>query len=254
MKDLKVKPGSKLTYAYVVAIIAMVGIGGAYLRYSPNSQKTSAPQISSTNASENQKVSIPQNSSLTATSGIATNSLHTILAINSSQITSGQAINVSVYDVNALNANLTVNSALNASAPGGALYQYPAEGMMLAPCPDAIMPAIYSGYYTSQNISQAKALQIFPPYGASCPIEGHFMKSVTFAPESDSILLGGSFSSYVSTNTFTGYYIQGTNNCLQDNNTVTASCPYIVSFPQGTYTVIAGDQWGGLAILYLKVN
>ena len=253
--------------------MAIVSISGLFVKFSTNSdvnsvvssvcntetttylssnnpQSTLTTVCSQVSISSTSTVTVPANSSLASSSGKGWDNLDLVLQINSSQITSGQGVTVSVYDFNTLNSNDTVNLPRN-STNGQVLSEYPAPGLTLAPCPDPMMPGIYKGAYTASNISSAVPLQIFPPVGASCPSSGHFMQSVKFAPRSANII---GLGEYVSTNTFNGYWITGlNNNCVGDNASYTGVCPYEVPFTTGTYTVVGGDQWGDLAILYLTV-
>jgi len=249
---------SKVTIAYVVALISIIAATAAYVKYSASSNFTS-PKVSDSLQNSDQQYSsislaslIPQNSSTSTSSALRPDGLNLVISTNASELATGETLNISVWEVNPSPNTISLSVTPNASNPRFPLWSYPAPGMQLAPCLDAMMPAVYPGYYTAANISEAIALRLYFTLGASCPIS-HYALTYSFAPQSDSILLGDQPNTYVASVVVKGYFLQGTDNCLQDNGTVTASCPYLVPFPPGTYTIAGGDLWGGLDFLYLRV-
>lgn len=249
MKDVtKKQTFPKATIAYVAVIIAIVGIGGAFIRYDSSSQTGVS---TSTIAKQSWLTFVPSANTTTATSsGVRSDNLDLAMNLSASSITSGQYVSINLWEVNSLSTPNTMNVPVNSSTSIPSL-SFPAPGMQLAPCPDPFMPAIYQGYYTASNISQASALMLYFTLGASCPAT-HYASSYTFSSASDSILLNNEPNTGVNSLSINGYF-QGTTSCQQDNNTVTATCPAFHSFPAGTYTIAGGDTWGALDILYLTV-
>jgi hypothetical protein len=150
--------------------------------------------------------------------------LEIVLTINATQLQSGQWLNVSAYDVNTTTHEYAQLSSLtttfNFSAPTAKI-----------PCgPRPTVFSVYSGIYSSQNVSQASPLQVFWPGGESCPAAG--------------------FPSFVSIQPINGYYF--TTTCTDSTNST--FCPQFIDFPEGTYTVAALDLYGGMSLLYFKVG
>ena len=111
--------------------------------------------------------------------------------------------------------------------------------------------AIFQGYYILSNITGAVPLPMFPPgFALSCP--ALLFSSFEFRPASDvatvtggvldgrEITLGASVG-------VPGYY-STTPQVLTNGSSYT-----ILHFKQGAYTVVAGDEWGDLAISHFEV-
>jgi hypothetical protein len=256
---------------YVIAVISIVVIGGIFIRYSdslPNDQSvtstistvtafnsniTSEARSSSSettfSTSSPISVTVPPNSSLVQSSAISSNGLFTTLRLSTSQITSGQAVTISVNETNALSSENTINE------PFPRLSDFATKGLTQAPCPFLTMMAIYQGYYTYSNITNSQALQLFTKSGvAGCPYYG----TIEMPASSSKMILGNTTYPFGTSYSFSGYYnysiiippvnvynANETNNCMP-----TVAHP---DFPSGIYTVLSGDEWGSMAILHLTV-
>lgn len=105
--------------------------------------------------------------------------------------------------------------------------------------------AIFQGYYNSSNITSAKSLQLYDPKAVfNCPMILSGITSYAFEPLSDTAAIFGSCDP---------------NPCLSEalDPGVTASGYWINGKEQGfsgVYTVVVGDEWGALIILYFIVQ
>jgi len=179
---------------------------------------------------------IPTTTMSTTTSALPVNGLQLQLSVNTTKLTPGEVLQISVSEYNTLS---TVNNvaAENSSA---------VSNLALGPCKNTFVQpfgvALFQGHFTKQNISLATALGIFPL--VPCPL---FIRQVTgfiFLPDSinAAVLPGGDISSSTPMSaevTVTGIFAQGTQ-----------SHP----FDPGAYTIVAGDEWGTLEFLYIDVN
>jgi hypothetical protein len=177
------------------------------------------------------------------------NHLQLILSLNATQIKSGDAINITVSDINSLQTANAVNGANLWTI--SALTQWG--------CPDRppVGIAVFKGYYTSQNISSAKELQIVLPGAWACPNIDY--SQMTFQPGSDQISVvaprGLSFP-LVMTMPLHGNYSETTAQYEKSGynpNSTAVAPPTIIPFTTGTYTVAGGDEWGSLVLLYFEV-
>jgi hypothetical protein len=130
-----------------------------------------------------------------------------------------------------------------------AAHDWPIGGLASGPCGPLNIPvgiAVLSGYYDAANVTSGKALQVYNPGVYACPAIISGITSYLFQPSSDNATVYGScqpsacFNETVSaTVSVTGYWTGGPST--------------FTSFPSGVYTVVAGDEWGGLAILHFTV-
>ena len=129
------------------------------------------------------------------------------------------------------------------------------------PCPSYVYYQVFQGYYVQSNISSAGSpLQVSPVYKfLSCPqfIWSYYL----FQPSSDQALIPNGHSEtnssiiYQKTTTgltalLTGNYTEMYNASIFTMNGALPPPP----FPPGTYTLVAGDQWGQLVILHFVVT
>ena len=124
-----------------------------------------------------------------------------------------------------------------------ASYEQKLVGLELGPC-GSVLPIgvmITQGYYDASNISQAKPLQLYKP-GVYFSPDNWGVEGYIFAPLSDSAtLLPAHFQVSVTwQGAASGYWINGTP-------------PVFQFFTSGVYTLIAGDSWGELTMLYFTV-
>jgi hypothetical protein len=157
---------------------------------------------------------------------------------------------------NAVQLNITeyndATSYNNVSASSG----WPVSSLSLGPCGTLEFPfgiAVYQGHYTSQNISSATPLRIFTPnangtaqpYQVDCPANPQVF-SYDFAPQSDSATTSLTWAGDSSSTTYrlsasfsiTGYWNSSSN---------------FTVFGKGTYTIVAGDEWGKTAFQYFTM-
>ena len=157
------------------------------------------------------------------------------LELNSSRITSGATvgINVSDYNPSTMELNLSKESA------------WALDGLSTGGCPSLYYPfgiAVFQGVYTSANASQAVPLRIFPVI--PCPMLVRYITGYLFQPMSDNAtVLPGTGEVPMATGVSVSgtYYTPG----IQLNG--------LTPFTPGTYTVVAGDEWGNLAFAYFAV-
>ena len=207
-----------------------------------------SPNLSQTISSSSAALSTSQSSSSTATaepirdlggSGevVLTNSdLNLGLSLNSIVIGAGNGVSVQIDEKNPTDRGILVSTANDWAVPGLTLGQC---GTLNDPFGVGILP----GYYTSENVSAASTLTLYPPGTYNCP----------------GILSG-----------ITGYSFEGTSNIAgimqgQDSTpalfqhmdvNVTASGYWTTTFhlfSPGYYTVVGGDEWGTLIILHFLV-
>lgn len=204
-----------------------------------------SPNLSQTTSSSSAALSTSQSSSLTATaepirdlggSGevVLTNSdLNLGLFLNSLVIGAGNGVSVQIDEKNPTDRGILVSTANDWAVPGLTLGQ-------CGTLNDPFGVGIFPGYYTSENVSAASALTLYPPGTDNCP----------------GILSG-----------ITGYSFEGMGNVAgimqgQDSTpvlfehmdvNVTASGYWTSTFhlfSPGYYTVVGGDEWGTLIILH----
>lgn len=161
--------------------------------------------------------------------------LRLTLSLDSSTVMSGQPVTVEVSETNTLSSQLNISSS----------SRWPTVGLRTGSCYASVYPfgfALFSGRYTQANLSGAAPLQVFP--AVPCPL---FMRLVTgylFEAGGGSavILPGTGPATLMAVNaTITGTYDGASSGGAQP-------------LPSGTYTVVAGDEWGAVVFLYLDVR
>ena len=154
-------------------------------------------------------------------------------SVNPTEVGQNQAIKVTVSDVN----GLRIPNELPLSG------DWRVQNLSMGPCffytayPYGI--AVYQGRYTVDNVSSAKSIMIYAPGISNCPTES-ISNSFTFKPlqnASSSVQLKGYWTEGVTTHPG-GVFTQGV----------------LHPFLQGEYTVVAGDEWGHVDILYFQVT
>jgi hypothetical protein len=112
---------------------------------------------------------------------------------------------------------------------------------------------IYRGYYSENNLSSSELLSLQPPGFVPTCANYNFTR-FDFEPMSSNVTAYGGFAgpsgnislSLVASTSISGYYSQ-----LQSQPNV---FPQTTSFPKGSYTVVAADEWGQLVVLHFDVN
>ena len=149
-------------------------------------------------------------------------------SLNPTEVGQNQTIKVTVSDVN----GLRIPNELPLSG------DWRVQNLSMGPCasytayPYGI--GVYQGRYTVDNISSAKSMVIYAPGFYGCG-GFSFSNSFTFKPLQNA-------SSYVE---LKGYWTAGETPISEG---------VLHPFLQGEYTVVAGDEWGHVDILYFQVT
>lgn len=167
------------------------------------------------------------------------------LSINSSTLTTGEAVEIEVSEQNILLLTNTVSSG----------HDWPISGLSLGPCGVLNYPmgfAIFQGYHLQNNLPSSDRLTLYGPGFYLCPLILSNISSYVFASGSNSASINGSCDP---------------NSCftipIRSDETIAGSwsggIPYLSSttfhsFSPGVYTVIGGDEWGDLAVLHFVVS
>jgi len=169
-----------------------------------------------------------------ALSPVSTGGLLLRLQLNGTSITSGSAIQINVSDYNpssmALNLTKETDWGVSGLSMGSCLSQFYPFGI-----------AVLQGRYSPANVSQGTALRIFP--AVPCPLFIRYITGYVFYPMSDNatILPGTGWSLMAKGVSVSGAYSG-------------AGLGNLSVFVPGTYTVVAGDEWGNLAFSYFVVT
>ena len=155
-------------------------------------------------------------------------------SVNVTSISQGQHFGMTISEFNTLSRT---NNVSEASA-------WVVQGSTQA-CPDGFYPfgvSVFQGHYAENNVTMVTPLQIFPI--TPCPMFVRLITGYVFQPLSlnASVLPGSSNQTTamqalvtVGTN-YTGFPGQGQ------------------PLPAGAYTLVASDEWGNLAFLYVSVQ
>ena len=127
---------------------------------------------------------------------------------------------------------------------------WPIPGLAVGPCGPLNYPvgvAVLQGNYNAGNVSSGKTLEIYRPGVVACPMVLVKIGGFEFQPSSDNATLEATCQ-------------QGGGGCMTEIVNATVSFDgywngsAFTSFPSGVYTVVAGDEWGGVAIVHFTVN
>jgi hypothetical protein len=210
------------SWVAAAAVIVVVGLlaGASLLFFAPG--KAGLTTITSTS------------SGTSSTSVGASNGLQLRLALNTTNLTPGSrlGITVSEYNTEATANNITV------------AQNWKINGLSLGACGTGAYPfgvAVFQGSYTLSNVSQAQALRIYP--NVPCPMLLRLVTAYVFQTMSDlAIVLPGSntLPTPMSANvTVNGKYSDSSS---------------LQPLGRGVYTVAAGDEWGAIATLQFSVG
>ncbi len=136
----------------------------------------------------------------------------------------------------------TLPKANNASAS----TEFALDGLSLGSCGRFASPygvALYSGAYSAANLSLAQPLQIYPI--VPCPMFIRLVTGYLFQPASDMALIlpgSGNATEMLSMVNATGLYSGG-------GSMLSSPAP----LPPGTYTAVAGDEWGALVAVQFTI-
>lgn len=238
--------------AVAVAVVVAVGVASSGILSSTAPAKDStrvtaesSTQSSSTSTSPSFVASSKSSRNVTVATTNSTAGLELLLTVNSTTIPSEDAIavNASVVDIRSAPVNMTASSA------------WPMRGLVPGVCdfgPGPVGIAFFRGYYGANNVSSARAVDVWPLI--PCPASGFLnATSFVFLPHSDAVNYSGYFGSYTNS----------TKGMASTRATVGAS-PYAAngtgfyssldSALPATYTLAAGDEWGQLVILHFDVT
>lgn len=215
--------------ATVIVALVAVSIFGAYVAIAFGTSQTASQPLPVSLSSLNKK----------ATSTNTDTGLQLQLSIDSIQLKRGQSIGATVTLYNPLETDNNVSAS----------HSWPINGLSISPCGTMNEPiglALFQGYYTTRNISEATPLSLYSPGAYNCPSilsPGYYL----FQPMSDSAIIG-SDPSLQAPSPITA--------SLGANGTWTGSGAGVQHqlFPPGIYTVAAGDEWGDVVILYFVVG
>jgi len=166
--------------------------------------------------------------------------LRLVLSINSTTLATGQRLMVDVSEVNTLATPNDIASAQEWGIPG----------LRISACYASTYPfgiAVFQGRYSSANVSEAKPLQIFPL--VPCPLLIRLVTGYHFEANSSQavVLLGTGPAIPMEANVT----LRGTYSAMAGS---APSATAASRFAPGTYTVVAGDEWGALALLYFTIE
>ncbi|MGA2200174.1 MAG: hypothetical protein ABSG45_09580 [Nitrososphaerales archaeon] len=155
------------------------------------------------------------------------------LSLSSNNVYTGGTLmaNVSEFNTNGGVINVTKWDA----------WQIPAA---LNSCPNTdVRPfgiAVYKGHYTAQNVSQGSQVPIFPQ--VVCPLYVREVTGYLLLPDSDlAYVLPG----------YTSLTMLGSVDIV---NGTSVGRGQSLGLNPGLYTVVAADEWGTLAFLYVQIN
>ncbi|HKU32724.1 MAG TPA: hypothetical protein VJR22_02620 [Candidatus Nitrosotalea sp.] len=176
---------------------------------------------------------VTQISHYDSTNSTSDTSLDLVLVTNSSIIQQGHAIGIDVLLNNTSAGQLTMKSQKD----------WPVKGLTWRPCTG--MPfgiELFNGYYSQENVTQGKPLTIIPDRVIHCNVyrdDNRQGTTYVFQPLSDTAFLestSGNFSDEIHDN----FWLPSFNDDI--------------IFEPGTYTIVAGDEWGHLVIQHFAVT
>ena len=203
-----------------VAILAILVVGSA-VAFVPLKQTTTQP-----------------GSSTSSISTSSTNNLVLRLDLNTSVVSQGRSVSLTVGEWNNLDTQNDVETS----------QAWPVEGLGVGPCGPLNYPfgfEVLSGYYNSSaGLDSAQKVQLYGPGPYSCPMILGGISSYSFFPLSDRADVMGSC---------------GQSLCFTEDMNRTAlvggnwSGGSLVPLHPGVYTVVAGDEWGALLFGHFEV-
>jgi hypothetical protein len=178
----------------------------------------------------------------------STNDLQLQLFLNtSSSSATGVSVSVFVDEYNPLASTNDVTAANDWFAPLNYL-----DGAICGDDGPTVGFAIAQGYYTSSNATAAKFLDLVNPKATyNCPLYLGYAGATEFLfqPMGDmaasygcdqqSCMSGSASAGASGSGAVTGYWNQG---------------GAFTSFPHGTYTIVAEDEWGNSTLAYFTVS
>ena len=176
--------------------------------------------------------------STTSTGTGSTNNLVLRLILNTSAVSQGRSVSLTVGEWNNLNAQNNVEAS----------QAWPISGLGVGPCGPINYPfgfEVLSGYYNSSaGLDSAPKVQLYEPSSYGCPMILSGINSYSFRPLSDKADVYGSCEQNPC---FTEE--MNTSGAVEGNWSGRALEP----LPPGAYTVVAGDEWGALLFGHFEV-
>lgn len=174
--------------------------------------------------------------------------LKLVLSINSTLFFSGKELNVSVAIENTLPSVNNVSGEWNWALPSLRNFSY-AD----LPCPRWDTFRVFSGYLDQSNISTATPMYLWPASLGypSCP--NWNFSNYLFQPSSSIV----NVSSSMPPNYDMSFHMsdsEAISGAYFSNVSYPSSQRSPPPFPQGTYTIVAGDEWRQFAMLHFQVD
>jgi hypothetical protein len=171
------------------------------------------------------------------------------LSVNSTTLRNGNAISVTLIIRNILSKTNNLSSDYNWSSP--VLLDFGASTLQ---CPSWDNFVILNGYYSASSLFSAGKPLFLWPVTHSCPAFN--LRQLEIRPSSTNATvyaeMAGNSSVYESDlayeSTLRGFYTSQ-EPCACSNTT----SPSLTNFPDGAYTIVAGDEWGQMLILHFSV-
>jgi hypothetical protein len=220
--------------AALVAILVVASLGIGYLsgndtRATETMTSVSTYTVTSTTTSTSIETSVLTHGILVPVSSASAPDATTGLSLNLNLSTSYNGwVILTVYEFNTLDRTNNVSAA--GSWPSNAsLFQWVQE--LYEANVGMAGYEILQGNYGVSNFTQGTALWLQPPPSllGCCGLGEGSPTSYAFQPLSEANVLSGSYA---------GYFVGGST---------------YTPFSPGTYTVLAGDEWGDVAILHFTV-
>lgn len=240
-------PEPKSARIWVIAAVSVIIVlaAGVTLLELDSSVTTSSPSSGAQSSTSTAVTSLTTSTNVSGTSKLSLR-----LRINSTTLTVGQNLSVSISDFNSADTSENVSVAA----------KWPISNLTLYACGTLDFPfgvAIIKGNYDEGNLSSGATLQVVEGGPQSCQSGPNFT-NYYFEPNSDKATLsGGCVSSssceqpfYMSqTIVISGYWTGGVPVPMEP------TAPSILHPLQpGEYTVVGGDEWGEVAILHFVVK
>jgi hypothetical protein len=222
----------KTSFVVVTSVVVVVALLGAAFLISV--QPGAAGSTSATSTESRSTASLATGAYVNSS-----DDLQLRLSVNASSAGSDGNVTVQMR-VDEYNTLMTAN---NVSAATGEL-----NNLTLGSCGRGAYPfgmALYSGVYTAGNLSRAEPLQIHPI--VPCPMFIRLVTGYLFQPASDLAVVLPSGPNATATEmsanvTATGQYGVG------------PSPSSSVPLGPGTYTAVAGDEWGSLVVVHFTIG
>jgi hypothetical protein len=240
----------------IVVVVLGVGIASSGVLTSTSSTKPSSSSSLSTGATSGNstsasasRVSSSGSPSYTVETSNSTLGLELLLSVNSTVIPSEDAITLSTQ---VMNAQLTTDNVTAAN-------DWPVQGLSSWPCFGDWYPvgvAVLRGNYQMGNLSNGRPLSVWNTL-IECPAERQpaSVTSYSFLPNNDVVNYSGYFPNSTPNETTkeesgTILYFFGTifaANGTGGYDSLDSSLP-------SNYTLVAGDEWGQVALLHFEVT